>query len=391
MNRITGLFALVLALAGCTRGDAAVGAGPPAPPPPDVLVETVQPQDVPIYAESVGTIDGSLNAEVRARVAGVVTSQAYKEGTFVSKGQLLFTIDPSLTAAAAKKALGDVDAASAALAKAETDLKRIEPLTKQGVASQQDLDNARAARNLAQASLVSATGGRETASANLSYTRIVAPVAGLAGIAKARLGSLVGQGEATLLTTVSQVNPVRVSYAISEQWYLSDPKKFQGGDSRPAVLELVLADGSTYAHRGKVTFADRQIDPSTGTLTVVASFPNPDALLRPGMYAKLRDVRELRKAVICVPQRAVAELQGVAQVMVVGAGNKVEARTVVTGERVGSKWVVNSGLKPGERVIVEGLQKVRSGVAVVPKPMPAAPAPAPVPNIPAAGSGTRAR
>ncbi|HET6281824.1 MAG TPA: efflux RND transporter periplasmic adaptor subunit [Polyangia bacterium] len=385
MKRIAWLFALVLAPTGCTRGDAAIGAGPP--PPPDVLVHTVQPEDVPIYAESVGTIDGSLNAEVRARVAGVVTSQAYKEGTFVSKGQLLFTIDPSLTAAAAKKALGDVDGAAAALAKAESDLKRIEPLTHQGVASQQDLDNARAARNLAQANLVSATGGRETASANLSYTRIVAPVAGLAGIAKARLGSLVGQGEATLLTTVSQVNPVRVSYAISEQWYLSDPRKFQGGGNAPAVLELVLADGSTYAHRGKVTFADRQIDPSTGTLTVVASFPNPDALLRPGMYAKLRDVRELKKAVVCIPQRAVAELQGAAQVMVVGAGNKAETRAVVTGERVGSRWVIKSGLRPGERVIVEGLQKVRNGVVVTPKAMPVTAAI----NAGPAGAATKAR
>lgn len=356
----------------CSRGGATVNATRTAPP--EVLVQTVAPEDVPVYAESVGTIDGSVNAEVRARVAGIVTSQAYREGTFVTKGQLLFTIDPSLTAAAAKKALGDVGAASANLAKAEADVKRLEPLVSHGVASQQELDNARAARSLAEANVVAAMGSRETASANLSYTRITAPIAGLVGIAKARVGSLVGQGEPTLLTTVSQVDPVRVSYAISEQWYLSDPGKFQGGDSGPAILELVLADGSTYAHRGRVIFADRQIDPSTGTLTVMASFPNPDGLLRPGMYAKLRDVRAIMRGAICIPQRAVTELQGAAQVVVVGAGDKAETRTVVAGDRVGSRWIITSGLKAGERVVVEGLQKVRSGSAVIPRPMPPGPA-----------------
>lgn len=375
MNRVVYLLlAFLAALGGCgRRGGAAVG----APPPPEVLVQTVQPEDVPLYAESVGTIDGSLNAEVRARAAGMITSQAYREGTFVKKGDLLFTIDPSLTAAAAKKAMGDVGAASAALAKAEADVKRLEPLIGSGVVSQQDLDNARAARQIADANVQAATGNRETASANLSYTRITAPISGLAGIANHRVGSLVGQGESTLLTTISQVDPVRVSYAISEQWYLSNPKRFQGDGNGPAAaaaLELVLADGSTYPHRGRISFADRQVDPSTGTLTVLASFPNPDGLLRPGMYAKLRDVREVRKGVVCVPQRAVAELQGAAQVVVVGPDNRAQTRAVVTGERVGSRWIINAGLKPGERVIVEGLQKVRNGVVVVAKPMPPDPA-----------------
>lgn len=375
MNRVVYLLlAFLAALGGCDRrGGGAVG----APPPPEVLVQTVQPEDVPLYAESVSTIDGSLNAEVRARAAGMITSQAYREGTFVKKGDLLFTIDPSLTAAAAKKAMGDVGAASAALAKAEADVKRLEPLIGSGVVSQQDLDNARAARQIADANVQAATGNRETASANLSYTRITAPISGLAGIANHRVGSLVGQGESTLLTTISQVDPVRVSYAISEQWYLSNPKRFQGDGNGPAAaaaLELVLADGSTYPHQGRISFADRQVDPSTGTLTVLASFPNPDGLLRPGMYAKLRDVREVRKGVVCVPQRAVAELQGAAQVVVVGPDNRAQTRAVVTGERVGSRWIINAGLKPGERVIVEGLQKVRNGVVVVPKPMPPDPA-----------------
>jgi membrane fusion protein (multidrug efflux system) len=369
VNRERELLLLIAALAGCGRGDASATAAPP--PPPEVLVQAVQPEDVPTYAESVGTVDGLVNAEVRARVAGMVTSQAYREGSFVQKGQLLFTIDPSLTSAAAKKAQGDVGAAGAALAKAEADVKRLEPLTAQGVASQQELDNARAARNLAEANLLAATGNRETASANLSYTRIVSPIAGLVGLAKARVGSLVGQGEATLLTTVSQIDPVRVSYAISEQWYLSNPSKFQGGENAPATLELLLADDTKYPLPGKVSFADRQVDPSTGTLTVLATFPNPDGLLRPGMYAKVRDVREVKRGVICVPQRAVAELQGAAQIVVIGDGDRAETRPVVMGERVGNRWIVMSGLRAGERIVVEGLQKVRSGAVVSPKPMPA--------------------
>jgi membrane fusion protein (multidrug efflux system) len=372
VHRFAAFFFLAIGSVSCGRGDAAATAAPP--PPPEVLVQTVQPEDVPIYAESVGTVDGLINAEVRARVAGVVTSQAYQEGSFVTKGQLLFTIDPSLTAAAAKKALGDVGAATAALAKAEADVKRLEPLTEQGVASQQDLDNARAARQLAQANLIAATGNRETASANLSYTRIVAPISGLAGLAKARVGSLVGQGEPTLLTTVSQIDPVRVSYAISEQWYLANPGKFQGGD-RAESLELILSDGSKYPFPGKVSFADRQVDPTTGTLTVLATFPNPDGLLRPGLYAKVRDMRELQKGVLCVPQRAVSELQGGAQVVVIGAGDRAETRAVVMGERVEGRWIVKSGLKPGERVVVEGLQKVRNGAVVSPKPVALGPAP----------------
>lgn len=366
------LVACLAPLVGCGRGGAGAAS---APPPPEVLVQTVQPEDVPLYVEVVSTIDGSLNAEIRARAAGIITSQAYKEGTFVKKGDLLFTIDPSLTAAAAKKAIGDVGAANAALAKAEADVKRLEPLIGTGIVSQQDLDNARAARQIASGNVQAATGSQETASANLSYTRITAPISGLAGIAKHRVGSLVGQGESTLLTTISQIDPVRVSYAISEQWYLSNPKRFQGDSSGPAILELVLADGSTYPHRGRISFADRQVDPSTGTLTVLASFPNPDGLLRPGMYAKLRDVREVKKGVICVPQRAVTELQGAAQLVVVGPDNRAQPRAVTTGERVGSRWIISSGLQAGERVIVEGLQKVRKGDLVAPKPMPAETAP----------------
>ncbi len=361
------LFLAAGALAGCNNAVATTA----PPPPPEVLVQTVQPEDVPVYIDAVGTIDGVVNAEIRARVPGYVREQVYRDGTFVKKGDVLFSIDPLLTQAAVTKAKGDAAASRAALDKAELDLRRIEPMAAQGIVSTQDLDNARAARQLAEANVISAQGSLDTASANLSYTRIIAPISGLAGLAKVRAGSLVGQGEATLLTTVSQIDPVRVSYAISEQLYLSNPRKYQGADGKgAATLDLFLADGSRYPLSGTLAFLDRQVDPSTGTFSVLATFPNPDGLLRPGQYAKVRDVRTVRKGVICIPQRSVSELQGTQQVVVVGAGDKAEVRTAVMGERVGSRWVVESGLAPGDRIVVEGLQKVKPGIVVVPKTAP---------------------
>lgn len=333
-----------------------------------MIVKSVQTEDVPLYVDAVGTVDGMVNAEVRARVPGYILTQVYKDGTFVKKGDLLFTIDPSLTQAATKKSEGDLQAMQAVLMKSEIDLRRAESLEKQDLASKQDLDNAKAAHALAQANVTAAQGTLATAATNLSYSRIVAPISGLAGIAKVRVGSLVGQTDATLLTTVSQIDTVRVTYPISEQWYLSNPKKFLG--STEPTLDLFLSDGSRYPQKGTLNFIDRQVDPSTGTLTVMATFPNPDGLLRPGMFAKVRDVREVKKDAILIPQRAVAELQGSQQVIVIGAGDKAEVRAVTLGERVGSRWLVESGLKVGERYVVEGLQKARPGTVVAPKNAP---------------------
>ncbi len=334
-------------------------------------MQSVEAEDVPLYVEAIGSIDGLVNAEVRARTPGYVQVQAYKDGTYVKKGDLLFTVDPALTQATAKKARGDAEATKASLAKADNDLRRAESLSAEGLASKQDLDNARAARMLAEANVTAAQGTFETASTNLSYTRIVAPISGLAGLAKVRVGTLVGQGEATLLTTISQIDSVRVSYPISEQWYLSNPRRFQATDPSTAPkLDLFLADGSKYPLQGQLSFLDRQVDPSTGTFSVLATFPNPDGLLRPGQYAKVRDVREVRKGAILIPQRAVTELQGTQQVYVVGQGDTIEARPVVMGERVNNRWLVRSGLTAGERIVVEGLQKVRPGAVVVPKVAP---------------------
>jgi membrane fusion protein (multidrug efflux system) len=363
------LFLLVHSLAACGRDAVAT---PEPPPPPEVVVLTVQPEDVPIYIDAVGTIDGLVNAEIRARVPGYVRLQAYRDGTFVKKGELLFTIDPLLTQAGVTRAEGDIAASKAALAKAILDIERLEPLAAQGISSKQELDNARAAKQLAEANILSAQGNLDTASANLSYTRIAAPISGLAGLAKVRVGSLVGQGEATLLTTVSQIDSVRVSYTISEQLYLSNPKKYQNTEGAESTkLDLFLADGSRYPHPGTLSFLDRQVDPSTGTFTVLATFPNPEGLLRPGQYARVRDVREVEKGVISIPQRAVTEFQGTQQVVVVGADDKAEVRPVVMGDRVANRWIVQTGLKPGDRVVVEGLQKVKNGVVVAPKPAPA--------------------
>jgi membrane fusion protein (multidrug efflux system) len=309
-------------------------------------------------------------------VPGYIKAQGYADGTFVKAGQLLFVIDPALNQATAKRAQGDLEGAKAGLSKADLDVKRARPLQESGLTSQQALDNAVAARAVAAASVTAAQGNLETALTNLSYARITSPISGLAGIAKVRVGTLVGQPDATLLTTVSQIEPIRVSYTVSEQAYLANAKKYQGPEdpSAEATLELFLADRSLYPHRGRLSFLDRQVDPTTGTLTAMATFPNPDALLRPGLYAKVRELREVRKGVVLVPQRAVTELQGTYQVIVIGADNKAETRPVVAGERVGSRWIIDAGLKPGERVVIEGLQKVRSGMVVVPGAGSAAPA-----------------
>jgi membrane fusion protein (multidrug efflux system) len=381
---MTALRALpLLAVASCGGNSAAA----PAPSPPEVVVQTVEPEDVSIYADTVGTLEGMVNAEIRARVPGHIQEQSYPDGTFVKAGQLLFTIDPSLTQAAAKRARGDLDGARAALAKAELDVNRTRSLQGGGLTSQQALDNALAVRDLAAANLTTAQGSLDTALANLSYTKIVSPISGLAGIARVRVGTLVGQSEPTLLTTVSQIDPIRVSYGISEQTYLANAKKFQGQDDpgTPPTLELFLADRSLYPHRGRLSFLDRQVDPTTGTITAMATFPNPDALLRPGLYGKVRDLREVRKGALLVPQRAVTELQGSYQVVVVGPGDKAEVRTVAAGERVENRWIINTGLKPGDRVVVEGLQKVKDGMIVAPRASAAPPSPSASASSPPAG------
>jgi membrane fusion protein (multidrug efflux system) len=358
---------------------------PAAQGPVEVVVVETKAEDVPIYAEFIGTLDGNVNAEVRARVPGYVTSVDYKEGAPVKAGQVLFTIDPVLAQAKVTQAAGEMATAQASLAKADRDVERLKPLVVSNAVSRQELDNALSAQLLAKAQVTSAEGSLQTARANLGFTKVTAPIDGIAGLAKVRTGNLVGQVDATLLTTVSQLDPVRARFTISEQLYLRFASELQRIATDPntvSKLELTLADGSVYAEPGRLAIVDRQIDPTTGTLTLEALFPNPKQILRPGQYAKVRTVTELRKGAVVIPQRAVRELQGMTQVFVVGAGEKVELRTVTMGPRVGSNWVVEGGVKPGERVVVEGLQKVRAGAVVAPTVVPVAPSTQPMGQAP---------
>ena len=371
---VLGVFlftAVVFVFAGCERGKQVAA----PPPPPEVLVAEVVQKDVPIYFEWLGTTDGYVNAQIRPRVQGYLQSQHYREGSFVQAGNPMFTIDPREYQAALEQAQGALGQAEANLGKTQLDVARFTPLAKEGAISQQELDNAVQANQANKASVEAARAAVDNAKLNLGWTKVTAPISGIAGISVAQIGDLVTPS--TLLTTISQVDPIKVYYPISEQEYLHFARRIheidegRGGERPP--LELILADGSIYPERGKFTFADRQVNLQTGTITMQALFPNPGNILRPGQYAKVRVSPDLQKGALLVPQRAVQELQGIYQVAVVGPDNVVQIRTVKPGERVGSLWIINEGLKLGERLVVEGLQKVRNGLTVNPKPVPAEP------------------
>lgn len=386
------LVATVFVSAGCEREKPTA-----APlPPPEVLVAEVAQQDVPIYFEWLGTTDGYVNAQIRPRVQGYLQSQHYREGSFVQAGDPMFTIDPREYQAALEQTQGALGQAEANLGKTQLDVARFTPLAKEGAISQQELDNAGQANQANKASVEAARAAVDNTKLNLGWTKVTAPISGIAGISVAQIGDLVTPS--TLLTTISQVDPIKVYYPISEQEYLHFARRIRevdegrGGERPP--LELILADGSIYPERGKFTFADRQVNLQTGTITMQGLFPNPGNILRPGQYAKVRVAPDLQKGALLVPQRAVQELQGMYQVAVVGPDNVVQIRTVKPGERVGSLWIINEGLKPGERVVAEGLQKVRDGLTVNPKLVPAAPesqkaaVPTTPPNTAAATSTT---
>jgi membrane fusion protein (multidrug efflux system) len=332
-----------------------------------VVVAEVTQKDVPIYAEWVGTTEGNITAQIRARVQGYLQRRDYDEGTLVRTGDLLFLIDPRPYQAALDQAKGDLGRAEALRTKTEQDVKRYTPLAAEKAISQEELDNAVQANRAAMATVDSARAAVEKAQLNLDWTKVESPIDGIAGIAVAQIGDLISEN--TQLTTVSQVDPIKVSFPISEQEYLrlapridlNNPKQ------RESNLELILADGSVYPERGRASVANREVDVKTGTMMIQALFPNPRSIVRPGQYAKVRATTETRKGALLVPQRAVQELQGAHQVAVVGADNKVTMRTVKAGARIGDLWLIDEGLKPGERIVVEGLQKVREGATVNPK------------------------
>jgi RND family efflux transporter MFP subunit len=380
----------------------------------EVEVVQVRQQDVSVYSEWIGTTDGMVNAEIRAQVSGYLLRQDYHEGSFVRKGQLLFEIDPRPLQAVVDQAKGDLGKAQGQLsqanaqlsqaqanlgqaeanqAKTQADVTRYTPLAQEKAITTEQLDNAVQANRAAIAAAKAANAGVETARAaiaaakaavtsfeaavhtaelNLAFTKIVSPIAGIAGIAQAQVGNLVNPNSGPI-TTVSTVNPIRVWFTMSEQEYLHFAKDSPThGDWEAAnnrlELELVLADGSVYPERGRYWMADREMDPKTGSIRLAGIFPNPGDSLRPGQYGRVRAVTSVREGALLVPQRAVTEMQGNYQVAVVGSDNKISLRPVKVGERVDSNWVIEDGLKPGERVVAEGTQKVKPGMVVNAKP-----------------------
>src|SRR6202162_1482422 len=362
------------------------GAGGPPGGTPTVEVVQVEQKDVPIYGEWIGTLDGFINADVRAQVTGYLLRQGYLEGAFVRKGELLFEIDPRPFQAALDQAEGLLAQARANLANAKAvqgrtqlDVERYTPLAKEQAASQQDLDNAvqnnlaaKATVATAEAQIKTDEAAVETAKINLDFTRLIAPIDGIAEQAQLQVGALVNPSSGPV-TSVSTVDPIKVYFTVSESEYLDWNKRFPTETSREAAdkslrLQLILADGSTYPRDGTFYFADRQVNVGTGSIRIAGLFPNPGNILRPGGYGRVRTAVRVQKDALLIPQRAVSELQGAYQVAVVDGENKVSIRAVTVGDRVGSMWIIADGLKPGERVVAEGVQKVQPGAQVKPKP-----------------------
>lgn len=343
---------------------------PPPPAPPAVMVVTVMPTNVPISEEWIGTLDGFVNAQIRAQVTGYLLTQNYAEGSRVKQGDVLFKIDPRPFQAVLDQALAKQAQDEAQAHKAKLDVDRYTPLAAVQAISQETLDDAVQASLAADAQVKADEAAVETARLNLGFTDIISPVDGVAGQATAQIGDLVGQTANNILTTVSTIDPVRVYFQVSEQSYLIFWRRFIDDTNLigQSPLQLILTDGSTYSRPGKFFFADRQVNPNTGTLQVAGLFPNPDLVLRPGQYGRVRAQTQVRTNALVVPQRAVTELQGSYQVTVVGQGDKAHLEPVTVGERVGSNWVITDGLNPGDKVVVEGLQKAKDGVVVDPVP-----------------------
>jgi RND family efflux transporter MFP subunit len=350
----------------CQKKQAAAG------DPPVVEVFAVEQKDVPIYGEWVATLDGFVNAQISPQVTGYVIKQDYKEGSFVPQGDMLFEIDPRPFQAILDQAKARLAEAQAQLGKTQLDVDRDTPLAKERAIAQSQLDNDIQANLAAKATVKSAEAQVEQAQLNLGFTRVTSLLDGIAGIAQVQIGNLVSP--TTVLTSVSQVNPIKAYFPISEQEYLrlADRINAQTQQAVPKdapPLDLILADGTVYPLKGWILLVDRQVDVTTGSIRVVSAFPNPKNILRPGQFGRVRGSTTTKQGALLVPQRAVTELQGKYQVAVVGTDNKVTIRLVTVGERVGTMWIIEDGLKPGESVVAEGIQKVRTGTVVSPKPI----------------------
>jgi RND family efflux transporter MFP subunit len=362
------MLAFGIFVSGCNKSQATA-----ATPVPEVAVAKVETRDVPMYSEWVATLDGYVNAEIRPQVSGYIIKQDYTEGSLVRKGQVLFEIDPRPFQATLDRAKGDLAQAQAQLGKSTLDVERDTPLADARAIAKSQLDNEVQAKLGAQAAVESAKAAVEQAELNLEWTKVTSLVDGIAGIAQVQMGNLVGSS--SILTSVSQVDPIKAFFPISEHEYLLAQSKSKAISSKHTIsffgnsLQLVLTDGSIYAQKGKILLADRQVDPGTGTIRIVAAFPNPGNVLRPGQYGRVRVETSTKKDALLLPQSAIVYLQGRYQVAVVGGDHKVSMRAVKPGATVGTMWVIDEGLKPGEQVVVEGLQQIREGTLVTPKPV----------------------
>jgi membrane fusion protein (multidrug efflux system) len=341
---------------------------PPAPPPPNVKVAIVLQRDVPVYLEAIGETRGNTETDIRARVEGYIEKVTYQEGTEVTKGQLLYILDPRPFEEALAQAKAELARAQAEWTRRKQDVARFEPLVADNAVSREEYETAMAQETAAAATVDAARSAERAAALNLGYTRVLATEGGLIGKTEVQAGTLVGRGLPTLLTRISQIDPIHVRFTVAEQDYLrlarARPLETSPGDADTPPLEMVLADGSKHPHPGSVVFVDRNVDAETGTILIEASFPNPERIVRPGQYARVRAAITVRKGALLVPQRAVAEMQGTFSVAVVKTDDTIEMRTIKPAERVGGLWVVGEGLQPGERIVVEGLQKVRQGAKV---------------------------
>lgn len=406
-HRIAGGAAIILIVAGALIGVNHFNgtAAEMAAPPPDVIVARVEQQDLPVEREWIGTLDGMVNASIKAEVTGYLLQQAYTEGSFVRKGQLLFGIDPRPFQAVADQAAGQLAQAHAEMAQAEAGLvqaqaqlataeanqrkaqldeERYAPLAAEQAVTQQDLDNARQSNQAqkaqvaaakaqvetakaqieaARAGITAAEAALETAKVNLGFTQLTSPIDGIAGVATVQVGNLVGPA-GNAVTTVSTVDPIKANFTVSEQEYLGLAR---ADALHKLELHLVLADGTVHSHPGRFSFADRQVDPATGAIQLTGLFPNPGNTLRPGQYAKVRAAIGNRAGALLVPQRAVIDTQGTYTVAVVDPNNTVRFARVEIGDQIGSNWIIQGGLKPGERVVTDGLFHIRPGAVVNPK------------------------
>jgi membrane fusion protein, multidrug efflux system len=380
----------LLAALACNKEEAK----PAAPPPPLVKVAESVTRDVPIYVEAIGQTRGNEEIEISARVEGFLETMSFKEGSFVKKGQVLYTIDSRPFRANLAQAKANQAQSQAELVRKQQDVARYQPLVAKNAVSVQEYETAVAQEKAQESAVAAAKASSDRAQIDLGYTTVIAPTDGLIGVTEVHPGTLVGRGQTTVLTHLSKVDPIDVRFAITEADYLKYARRREaaqgdtdGGAAAPTAgkggsagkaggaadgtpFQMILADGSTHQYPGSLVFVDRNVDPQTGTIRLEAAFPNPSALIRPGQYARVRASVSVKKDAVLVAQRSIAEAQGISSVAVVKSDDTVEIRPVKTADRVGDLVIIESGLKPGERVIVEGVQKVRAGLKVKAETVP---------------------